>query len=228
MGTVTEILAIHGWTTTINKWGPFVEGMAKLGIRIKIPLVPGLTKTITKAWTLEDYVNWLKKQVGTKKIILLGHSNGGRFALAFAVKYPQHVNKLILIDSAGIYHHELPMKVKRFLFNGLAKLGKQFTSSEKIKTILYKLAREEDYKNATPVQRRIMINLISQDLTLILKKIKTPTLIIWGQNDKITPLSDAKLMHKLIENSKLEIIRAGHSPHYTHPQEAARIIHEYL
>lgn len=226
---MTEILALHGWTTTIEKWGPFVTQMAKLGMRIKIPLVPGLTKKITKPWTLTDYVNWFKKMVGDKKVILLGHSNGGRIALAFAAKYPQNLKALVLIDSAGIYHHELPLKVKRFLFNSLAKLGGKITSQEKLRNILYKLSGESDYKNASPLQRQIMVNLISLDLTPILKKITTPTLIIWGQKDKITPLADGKLMHKLIKGSKLEIIEgAKHCPQYTHPKEVAKIICEYL
>lgn len=229
MGTMKEILALHGWTITIEKWGAFVTQMAKLGIRIKILLVPGLTKKITKVWTLEDYVDWLKKQVGTKRVILLGHSNGGRIALAFAVKYPNCVSKLILIDSAGIYHDQLPLKMKRFLFRGVAKLGKKIIPSENLRNILYKLTRESDYKNATPLQRQIMVNLISLDLTPILKKIKTPTLIIWGQNDKTTPLADGKLMHKLIKNSKLEILKgSGHSPHYTKSGKVAKIINEYL
>lgn len=229
MGTMKEILALHGWTTSIEKWGPFVTQMSKLGIRIKIPLVPGLTKKISKVWTLADYVNWLKKIVGTKEVILLGHSNGGRIALSFAAKYPQNLTALILIDSAGIYHHELPLKIKRLLFQSLAKLGKKITSQEKLKKYLYKLTREPDYKNATPLQRQIMVNLIYQDLTPILKKITTPTLIIWGENDRTTPLSDSKLMHKLIKNSQLEIIKgSGHCPQYTHPKEVAKIICEYL
>ena len=74
-----------------------------------------------------------------------------------------------------------------------------------------------------------MINLINTDLTSILSNIKTPTLIIWGENDKITPLSDGKLMHKLIENSNFFIIKdAKHSPQFTHTNEVVKKIHEYL
>lgn len=228
MGTVTEILALHGWTTSTEKWGAVVDSLREKGIKVKIPSIPGLTKKISKPWTLEDYVSWLKKQVRTKKIILLGHSNGGRIALSFAARYPQNLKALILIDSAGIYHNELPLKIKRLLFQGLAKLGKKITSQEKLRNILYKLSGESDYKNATSLQRQIMVNLISLDLTPILTKIKTPTLIIWGQDDKTTPLTDGKLMHKLIKNSKLKIIKGRHCPHYTHPKEVAEIIHDYL
>lgn len=229
MGAMKQILTLHGWATSIEKWGTFVEESAKLGIRLKIPFIPGLTKKVRQPWALIDYVDWLKKQVKTRKIILLGHSSGGRIALAFAVKYPQNVKKLILIDSAGIYHNELTLRIKRILFKNLALLGKKIIHSNKLRSLLYQFAGESDYKNANPLQRQIMINLISQDLTPFLKKIQVPTLIIWGEKDTITPLSDGKLMNKLISKSKLEIIKkAGHCPHFTHPKEVTEKIYAYL
>lgn len=229
MGTVTEILALHGWTTSIKKWGPFVDCLLQKKIKVQIPSIPGLTKKINKPLTLEDYVTWLKQMVGIKKVILLSHSNGGRIALSFAARYPQNVKKLILIDSAGIYHNELTLKIKRLVFDSVAKFGKRIAPSDRLRNVLYKLARESDYKNANQLQRQIMVNLISVDLTGLLSKIKVPTLIIWGEKDKNTPLSDGKLMNKLIRNSKLEVIKnSKHSPHYTHPKEVAKIIHEYL
>lgn len=229
MGTVKEILALHGWTTSIEKWGPLLDDLRGLNIKVKMPLIPGLTKKIAQPWTLENYIDWLKKQVGTKKVILLGHSNGGRIALAFTAKYPNLVSKLILIDSAGIYHNELPIRIKRRLFKSLALIGRKITSNEKLRNILYKLARESDYKKAAKIQRQIMINLTTQDLTSILSKVKVPTLIIWGQDDKVTTLSDGKIIHKLINNSRLVVISgARHSPQYTHPKEVAKIIYEYI
>ncbi len=229
MGTITEILALHGWTESIEKWGPFSESLIEKNIKIKIPAVPGLTKKISRAWTLEDYIDWLKKIIGTKKVILLGHSNGGRIAIAFTAKYPSSVRRLILIDSAGIYHNELPIKIKRELFKRLTQIGRKITNSESLRNIFYKLIRESDYKNADSIQRQIMVNLIYQDLTPMMKRIKVPTLIIWGKEDKTTPLSDGKTIHKLIKGSQIEVIEnSNHSPHYTHPKKVAKIIHEYL
>lgn len=226
---MTEVLALHGWTTSIEKWGQFTDSLREKNIKIKIPTIPGLTKKIAKPWTLDDYVNWLKKIVGSKKVILLGHSNGGRIALAFTIKYSKNVSKLILLDSAGIYHNELPIRIKRGLFKSLAVIGKKFTTNEKLRDIIYKLTRENDYKKADKIQRQIMVSLMSVDLTPKLKQIRVPTLIIWGEKDNTTKLSDGKLMHKLIKNSKFEIIKnSRHSPHYTHPKEVAKILSEYL
>ena len=67
--------------------------------------------------------------------------------------------------------------------------------------------------------------MIKTDLTAEFKKISVPTLIIWGQDDRITPLSDGQLINKLIKNSKLKTIEgARHAPFYTHAGEVAGII----
>lgn len=234
MGTI-KIVILHGWSYSakgvdpLKKWDPFIEGLKIKGYQPSLLKIPGLTKNLTAVWNLEKYVEWLNEEIKNDRVVLIGHSNGGRIALAFAQKYPQKVSQLILINSAGIYHNELPIRIKRFVFKNLAKLGKKISTSENLRVLLYKLAREGDYKNATPVQRATMLNLIRTDLTSILNKISVPTLIIWGRQDKITPLSDGLTMHKLIKNSQLEVIdEARHSPQFTHPEEVAKKIHEHL
>ena len=223
------VIILHGWTTSLDKWNPFLLELHKKGVQAKLLAIPGLTKEIKKPWNLNDYIDWLKKKIGTKKITLIGHSNGGRIALAFASKHPEKVSSLILIDSAGIYHKEFYIQVKRLLFKGAAKIGKKLIKSDNLRNILYRLAGESDYKNADGVQRQTMVNLISVDLTSILEKINIPTLIIWGKKDSVTPLSDGTLMHKLIKGSKLEVIdNARHSPQFTHPEEVVKKIYANL
>jgi len=222
-----KVIILHGWTYSLEKWQTFLEILKKNGIDPIMLKVPGLTSENDKVWNIGDYVNWLKEIVNKEKdkVILIGHSNGGRIVANFAIKHPEKISKLILIDSAGIYHNELPIKIKRIVFKTIAKIGKKITSSKTIKNLLYKLAREFDYKDLSDNVKQTMINLISTDLKPILPQIKTPTLIIWGREDNVTPLSDGKLMHNLIKNSKLEIIsEARHSPMFTHSKEVVDII----
>ncbi len=230
-----KIIILHGWTYSktgtdpLQKWEPFVNSLKSKKVECELPRMPGITKDSNQVWSLEKYIDWLKKKVGNKKVILVGHSNGGRISLAFASIYPDLVSKLILIDSAGIYHNELPLRLKRFIFRNIAKIGRKFSDSELLRKMIYKIAREGDYSNATPGQRKTMINLINTDLTNTLKRITVPTLIIWGREDSVTPLSDGTLMHKLIKNSKLKVIDgARHSPQFTHQREVAKIINEYI
>jgi len=222
-----KVIILHGWTYSLEKWQVFLEILRKKGINPVMLKVPGLTSENNKVWNIEDYVNWLKEIVDKEKdkVILIGHSNGGRITANFAIKYPEKISKLILIDSAGIYHNELPLALKRVIFKTLAKFGKALKGSSMLKKAFYKLTGESDYKNANQNMKQTMINLLNSDKSLKPENIQTPTLIIWGKEDKITPLSDGKLMHGLIKNSELQIIEnARHSPMFTHPKEVTNLI----
>lgn len=231
MGTLNQtIFILHGWTYSTAKWQPFITLLASLGYQPHILKIPGLTQTLKQPWTLADYVLWLKQVLDqqTGQVVLVAHSNGGRIALAFTAQFPEKVSRLILIDSAGIYHQELFLQFKRFIFGFFAKIGKQLTSSPTLRRLLYRLAGETDYYQANPIMRQTMINL-SSDLIPILSRISVPTLIIWGSQDKITPLSDGQTIHRLIKNSTLHtVITARHSPQFTHPQLVAQSIKQFL
>jgi len=225
----TKILILHGWSYFTDRWDPFLKLMEEEGLKPQLLEIPGLTAPIDRAWMLDDYVEWLKSKVRKEKVVLIGHSNGGRISLAFTYKYPDLVDRLILIDSAGIYHNELPVRLKRFIFKNLARVGKKLTASESARKVLHKSAGVNDYREASPLMRQTMTNLISTDLTSRLKNIIAPTLIIWGREDKVTPLSDAMLMYELIPNSRIHIIKnAHHSPQFTRPEEVCEKIIEWI
>lgn len=221
-----KIYILHGWAYFTNKWTKLKKLLEERGYEVKLLKVPGLTSPIDKPWTIDDYILWLNKEIVKEKdVVLVGHSNGGRISLAFSLRFPQKVSHLVLIDSAGIYHDNVSIKLKRSFFNFLAKIGKKIYYSERFKNLLYKVARTSDYKNASPVMKQTMVNLINADKTLQIKDIEIPTTIIWGSDDKTTPIQDAHRMHEKIVNSKLHIIQdARHSPHFTHPEETAELI----
>ncbi|OGH37643.1 MAG: hypothetical protein A3B44_00015 [Candidatus Levybacteria bacterium RIFCSPLOWO2_01_FULL_38_21] len=236
MGTVNKlkienlklkIFVLHGWTYSRQKWDPFLSFLKSEGLNPYLLSIPGLTDKIDRPWDIDDYANWLYKKFENEKdkIILIGHSNGGRIALAFACSYPEKISKLILIDSAGIYHNEFSLRIKRAIFKAAAKIGKRLIDSKKAKDLLYFLAREKDYKNASPNVKKTMLNLLKSDKNLALGNIKAPTIIIWGRGDRITSLSDGKMLNQKIRNSKLFIIdNSSHSPQFTHPKEVVNII----
>jgi pimeloyl-ACP methyl ester carboxylesterase len=226
MGTVNKkIYILHGWTYSLDKWNDFGKLMKEDGFEVVFLETPGLTKESNEVWDLEKYSKWLENIVGNSKIILLGHSNGGRIASYYAALNPRKVEKLILMDSAGIYRKDLYIRAKRLIFRNIAGIGKRLTNSKFFKKLLYKLAGEKDYFEASDNMKKSMINLINTDLTSVFRLIKTNTLIIWGKNDKITPVADAIQINKLIEGSRLQIIGgAKHSPFFTHPKEVVEII----
>jgi pimeloyl-ACP methyl ester carboxylesterase len=223
----TKIIILHGWAYDTAKWSLFVALLKEKKFDVVILKIPGLTAPLEEVWTLDSYVTWFKKIVDQEKekVILLGHSNGGRIGLAFSIKYPEKVSRLILIDSAGIYHNELKLRLKRFIFGTLAKIGKKAKNIQAVKTLFYKLVREHDYEKANPYLRKTMQNLINADLSNVLQDINIPTTIIWGAADRITPLSDGKIMKQKIKGATLDVITdARHSPQFTHPEKVRDII----
>lgn len=230
------IYILHGWTYTTEKWKPFIKLLEEKGMKVVLLKIPGLTAPLDTPWTLNDYVNWLKEILDGEKerIVLLGHSNGGRIASAYAARYSAKIARLILIDSAGIANNSLFMRLKRLFFKSLALIGRQFTSSEIARKLLYRLAGEYDYHKANTITKAAMLNFIASDMTTTamthyFSKIGVATLIIWGEKDHITPLSDGKKIHCLIRHSQLVIVAAaGHSPQYTHEHETTRIICQFL
>jgi pimeloyl-ACP methyl ester carboxylesterase len=227
MKNMKKIYILHGWAYTTEKWHPFLDFLKQQGIETVLLKIPGLTAPLNEVWTLDDYVDWLNKKLihEKEKVILLGHSNGGRISLAFALKYPEKISQLILVDSAGIYHNELPLRMKRFIFGAAAKAGRALHNNDKLRKIFYTFVREQDYERANPIVRKTMRNLLKVDLRDKLYEIMIKTLIIWGEHDRITPLSDGELMSNLLPQASLHIISgARHSPQFTHAKQVSEII----
>lgn len=153
---------------------------------------------------VEDYAKGVIKlldNLNIDKFDLVGHSFGGRVAIHIACKYSSRVNKLVLIDSAGIKpRFNLIKTLKVWLYKIKKRLGldiSKFGSS--------------DYKNLNGVMQKTFVNVVNFNQKRYLKFITCPTLIVWGGKDKITPFYMAKILNKGIINSKLFVIeKAGH------------------
>jgi len=222
---MTKLFILHGWTYQTATWDVLRKLLSERGIDYEFLLIPGLTDGTNPSWTLDTYVEWLKEKTAKyDKVILYGHSNGGRISLAFTAKYPDKVTRLILEDSAGIPPRGL-RRLKRDAFRIGAQTIGTFVRFEKLRGVFRKAIRADDYANATPEMRKTMSNLAAINLGTILDQIMCPTLIIWGAGDTTTPLIDGELMHAGIKNSRMHVIPdARHSPHITHPKELADLI----
>ena len=223
------VYVLHGWSNETKDWGLFLKSLSKQGVKAELLNIPGLTTDLKKAWTLDDFVDWFDKQTREGRFSLIAHSFGGRIGIRYDVKHPNRVKKLVLIDSAGIRPTGIGARIKRSSFKALASVGKKFTSSEKLRKLLYKAAREKDYHDADKIMRETMASIVSDDQRDELPYVKADTLIIWGQKDKVTPLSDARLMNKQITGSQLVIVpKARHSPQFTHHKQVAEHVAKFL
>jgi pimeloyl-ACP methyl ester carboxylesterase len=228
---MNKIYILHGWTYSLDKWREAEDLLKKHGFNPVFLKVPGLTDKSQKVWTIDMYTAWLDDELKNESgpITLVGHSNGGRIALNYVVSNPDKVKRLVLIDSAGVYHNNFSIRVKRKVFKVVSKLGKPLKEVPILRKVLYKLARESDYRDAPLNMRRTMANMIESDKQLDVTKVTTKTVIIWGQQDTVTPVSDAKILNSAIQNSTLHLIdSARHAPHFTHSKELVNILKDEL
>lgn len=221
-----KVIILHGWAYDTAKWQPLLQELRAAQVDFKMPPIPGLTQKINQPWTIDDYMQWLDEQIEAGPAVLIGHSNGGRLALNYALRFPEKVQQLILIDSAGIARTELSSRLKRFIFKVLAKSGKVLTKSTAARRLLYKVARARDYLQADPIARATMVNLLQSDYALKLEQVQAPVYIIWGRQDNMTPLKDAYTLEKRLAHAQQPFVidAARHGPQFSHYTEVAAYI----
>lgn len=133
--------------------------------------------------------------------IILGHSYGGRIAIVYASKYD--VKKLILVSSAGI---KQKLKISKRVRIKIYKAFKKAHLPVKMGSA--------DYQNADNVKRIMLVKAVNLDLSEYMQKIIVPTLLIYGEDDKVTPLEVARKINHNIKNSSLITIEScGHFPY---------------
>lgn len=207
---VPTLVILHGWGSSVPRWRPLVKRLEASGITVFLPQLPE-----DKVRNIADFSNWfLKKTNHLTPFFLLGHSFGGQIAINFAARYPGRVKKLILLASAGVRKPNM----KSALFLPLAKLLKFMPL--KFKRLAYRAIGETDYVKASPVMKETMKIILREDQRENLKKIAIPTLLLWGEHDRYTPLDQAKLMQSALSNSQLVIFPDGkHGLPFTHAEQ---------
>ncbi|MBU2578852.1 alpha/beta hydrolase [Patescibacteria group bacterium] len=230
-----QILILHGWAGNSGSWKQVREILENNGYNVIVPDLPGFgdAPLPTKSWSVSDYADFIFRFIqphNLDKFYLLGHSFGGRIAIKFSVKYPEKLKTLILVSSAGIKPKKTLWQKALFI---VAKIGRRFSflpGHSFLQKIFYKfIVRKKDYLKTKGVMRETFKKVIGEDLIPYLSQISTPCLLIWGEKDKMTPLSDAYLMKKKIQNSKLEIVPgAGHSIHLESPEKLVEKILKFI
>ena len=225
-----KLYIIHGWTYSLEPWEKMLEMLQEAGHDPVTLRVPGLTIPSDYPWTIEDYVSWLREQIGEEENpLVIGHSNGGRIALNYAATHTHHLKDLILIDSAGIPRQERTLAIRQKIGRGLARILKPIIRG-KLRQIAYRVIGAGDYGRAAPHMRETMNNMLRSDEQLVVEGILANVYMIWGEKDKSTPLYTAKELKRRIPSAdRIRIIKgAGHSPQVTHPDEVLKHIEKIL
>lgn len=223
-GSGEDILLLHGW-------GQNIEMMKILGdkfsdrFRITIIDFPGFgnSSRLTSPWNMNDYVNMLEefiKEVKIKKPIIIGHSFGGRVAIKYSSRNP--IKKLVLFGSPCIRHTNNSFKVKVFKFlKVLPIIGE-------IGEFMKKFIGSDDYRNATPVMRETLVNIVNEDLSKYAMEIEEPTLLMWGDNDLAEPVESARELEKIMLDAALIVLPGSHYMYIEQLPSVEKILNEFF
>lgn len=240
------VVIMHGWgcdTTTVGSIAAALEDKLRV-ISIDLPghgmsTEPALLSD-GKPWGVYEYADLtesLIKELGLKQPALIGHSYGGRIAIVLGDRMADRgdngISRIVLVDSAGI-KPKRPLKyyLKVYGFKAQKKILPYLAGKKRAEKIIEKKRAKTgsaDYRNASPMMRMVMSRSVNQDLRHHLPGIKAPTLLIWGENDNATPLSDARLMENRIPDAGLVSFKgAGHYSFLDNPVQFKAVVRSFL
>lgn len=249
------ILLVHGLGGFIENWvyniGPLAKShrvyamdLPGFGLSDKTPLTRDLK-------VLVRFIADFMEAFSIEKASLIGNSLGGGLVLQFAIDYPDKVDKLVLVDNAGMGRGviadfklcslpligELSVRTSR---KGTAVLWRKIVYDSSLVTpelvdLSFRLASQPGAKKALLAALRAGIDIFGQRGDLVrqlldsLKNIKKPVLVTWGDRDRIIPVAHARTAVEKIAGARLELFdRCGHMPQLEYPEKFNRLVLAFL
>lgn len=233
------IVMLQGWGTKLTDYDYIADCLNSKYTFIQLDL-PGFGQSDEpkEAWDVDSYADFFCKfmqAMNISRATLIGHSYGGRVIIKLASRpsLPFEITNLVLIDSAGV----MPKRTFRQKMNMRKyKILKKILNLKLIYSLFPELIDNwrnrqgsADYRNASPIMKQCLVKAVNEDLTDLLPHIKQETLLIWGDKDTATPLSDAKIMESKIPNAGLAVLSgAGHFCFLDQPFLFRKIMHSYF
>ncbi len=234
IGEGQPLIILHGLMGGLSNFQGVTEHFPKKGYKVLVPELPiydmPMLKTNVKQFA--KFVAGFIKHKGLEDVILLGNSLGGHIGLLHTKMYPKMVKALVITGSSGLYESAMG--------DGYPRRGDYEFIKKKAEDVFYDPAvatkKIVDEVFATVNDRSKIIKTLAIAKSAIrhnmagdLPKMKTPTCIIWGENDKVTPPDVANLFHELLPDSDLFWMeKCGHAPMMEHPDEFNEIFDAWL
>ena len=230
------VVLIHGLGGRADDWNNLAPYLARAGYRVYLPDLPGYGRSeqpVDFSYSIPDQAATVVAffdALGLKQVDLGGWSMGGWIVQRVAIAHPERVRRLILFDSAGLYEKpnwntalftpRTPQELDEL--DALLMPQPPRVPGFVARDILRVVAG-----NAWVIHRAMASMLTGEDVTdTLLPELKMPVLIVWGAEDRITPLDEGEKMHSLVRQSQLVIIQGcGHlAPRQCAPQAGPKVV----
>ena len=253
-GTGTPVILIHGIAASLHDWDDLIPALRENGYSAYAPDLLGHgdsprldSRTYQMDWIFEHFFGWMKSLRLTEPAILIGHSLGGHVALEYARRVSAWTRGLVLVNpfySPSQLPHlirktytstnlselligRVPEKWFRFFVDiSSAAMGHSIGALRSLPERI----REQtilDYKRTAPGVYHIPSAIT--DMTGYLHEVQTPTLVLWGDQDRtLAPSSFAPLVHALTKARGEMLQNAGHVPHRSHAKMFNQLVLKFL
>ena len=232
-GEGEPLVLLHGLFGALSNFKDLIEYF-RSHYKVVVPMLPLFELDIlhTTVGGLAKHVHKFLEHRDYKDVHLLGNSLGGHVGLVHVLKHPERVKSLTLTGSSGLFENGMGDSYpKRGDYEYIKKKTEitfydPNTATEELVNEVFEITR-----NRLKVIKIIALakSAIRNNLGEELSNITQPTLLVWGNNDTITPPFVAREFNKLIPNSELHLIdKCGHAPMMEQPEEFNQILHKFL
>lgn len=233
------LLCLHGWGGSSASFHELRDALKDDGFTVLAPDLPGFGNEPEPPtpWTVDDYADWvtdyLKKQNVTGPILLLGHSHGGRTSIKLAARKSLPIRHLYLCAAAGMRRRRYVRRVFGLLLSKIGHaiflvpgIGKWEPTAKKL---LVKFVGSHDYDKASDLMKKTLVLVTKENLEPLLADIDVPTDIFWGEDDRQTPVADARIIRDGIRGSELHVFPGvRHRVHRDRAEEIAKVIRGHV
>jgi pimeloyl-ACP methyl ester carboxylesterase len=240
-GEGPAVIFFHGpWGLT---WGPFLDALAR-SFSVYAPEHPGTTpgepdavQHVDSLWDLILCYDEVLEHLGLRETMLVGHSFGAMVACELAALLPSRVRRLVLIDPIGLWRDDKP--VTNWMLLSPSELpGYVFREPEgPAAKALFSIPADPEQAAlartaltwAMGATGKFIWPIPDKGLKKRIHRIAAPTLLVWGEEDRLVPLAYAQEFRRRLPRTRLEVVKgAGHAPELEQPDTVARLVQGFL
>lgn len=233
-GEGQPIIILHGLMGGLSNFEGVIDYFPPRGYKVIIPELPVYSLPVlkTSVKSLSEFLHDFITHKKLKQVILLGNSLGGHVGLLYTKNHPEYVRGLVLTGSSGLYENNMGDGYpKRGDYDYIKKKSEDVFYDPKIATkeIVDEVYESVNDRNKLVRTLALAKSAIRHNMAKELPKMKTPTAIIWGKEDQVTPPNVAEEFDQLLPDSNLYWIKkCGHAPMMEHPDQFNQILENWF